>query len=44
MTARGKAKANAAVVAVEACDDAFFAPLGRHAGELNRALATLAKG
>jgi DNA-binding MarR family transcriptional regulator len=34
VTARGRALANRAVVAVEACDDAFFAPLGPRSRDL----------
>lgn len=43
VSARGRALANRAVVAVEACDDAFFAPLGPRTAELTRALAALAR-
>ncbi len=34
VTARGRTLANRAVVAVEACDDAFFAPLGPRSKDL----------
>ena len=42
VTTLGRAKANQAVVAVEACDDAFFAPLGTATSGLTKSLATLA--
>jgi DNA-binding MarR family transcriptional regulator len=41
VTAAGRDLANRAVVAVEACDDAFFASLGSRAVGFTRALATL---
>ncbi len=41
ITPAGQALADAAVVSVEACDDAFFAPLGEQAAVFARALATL---
>ena len=37
----GRALVNRAVVAVEACDEAFFGPLGRSRATFTRALATL---
>jgi DNA-binding MarR family transcriptional regulator len=40
-TDAGVALANRAVVAVEACDEAFFGPLGPARGPFTRALATL---
>lgn len=43
-TGRGRALANRAVVAVEACDDDFFATLGSETPALTRALAALARG
>lgn len=42
VTAQGRALANRAVAVVEACDDAFFAPLGRRLPGLSSALAILA--
>jgi DNA-binding MarR family transcriptional regulator len=42
VTVKGRARANEAVVAVEACDDVFFGPLGVQARQLIRALRTLA--
>jgi len=40
-TGEGRALVNRAVVAVEACDEAFFGPLGRSRATFTRALATL---
>ena len=44
VTSGGRALVNRAVVAVEACDEAFFAPLARSRDGFTRALATLAAG
>ena len=44
VTAQGRALANRAVAVVEACDDTFFAPLGRRLPGLSSALALLAAG
>ena len=41
MTSSGRNLANQAVIAVEACDTAFFAALGTGAAAFTRALATL---
>jgi DNA-binding MarR family transcriptional regulator len=41
VTRRGRALVNRAIVAVEACDAAFFAPLGRSRATFTRALAAL---
>ncbi len=41
VTASGRALVNRAIVAVEACDEAFFAPLGRSRATFIRALAAL---
>ena len=41
VTPAGRALADQAVVAVEACDAAFFAPLGGQAAAFTQALATL---
>jgi DNA-binding MarR family transcriptional regulator len=41
VTPRGRALANRAVVAVEACDDAFFDVLGKNKRSLTQALLTL---
>jgi DNA-binding MarR family transcriptional regulator len=43
VSTKGRALANRAVVAVESCDDAFFAPLGARTVELTRTLARLAR-
>ena len=40
-TREGRVLVNRAVVAVEACDEAFFGPLGRRRATLTRALAAL---
>jgi DNA-binding MarR family transcriptional regulator len=41
VTASGRALVNRAVVAVEACDEAYFGALGRNLVAFTRALATL---
>ena len=42
VTRKGRALVNRAIVAVEACDEAYFAPLGRSRAGFTRALGTLA--
>jgi DNA-binding MarR family transcriptional regulator len=44
VTPSGRALANRAVVAVEACDDAFFAVLGKRRRTLTRMLLSLRRG
>ncbi len=44
VTDGGAALANRAVVAVEACDEAFFGPLGRARSSFTGALAALGRG
>lgn len=44
ITRRGRDLVNRAIVAVEACDESFFAPLGRSRATLTRTLRTLERG
>lgn len=44
ITKQGRALANEAVVAVEACDRTFFAPAGKRSKDLTRLLKILANG
>jgi DNA-binding MarR family transcriptional regulator len=44
VTSSGRALANRAVVAVEACDDAFFAVLGKERHTLTKTLLSLRRG
>jgi DNA-binding MarR family transcriptional regulator len=43
VTRKGRSLVNRAIVAVEACDEAFFAPLGRSRASFTRALGALGR-